>query len=83
MTGLGGSANVPPPDKSVLRWPTLAKDRASIVKITEAITPACGIVAVGSGFVISPQHVLTVAQVVAGVTRLHVGYGTNIVFRRR
>jgi S1-C subfamily serine protease len=80
MTGLGGPANVPPPDQSVLRWPALAKDRASIVKITgEANTTTCSRALEGSGFVISPQHVLTNAHVVAGMTRLHVGYGTNNV----
>ena len=80
MTGLTRPPNVPPPDKSVLRWPALAKDRASIVKITgEANTTTCSRALEGSGFVISPQHVLTNAHVVAGMTRLHVGYGTNNV----
>ena len=31
MTGLNAPANVPPPDRSVLRWRAVAKDRASIV----------------------------------------------------
>ena len=80
MTGIAGPANVPRPDQSVLRWPALAKDRASIVKITgEANTTTCSRALEGSGFVISPQHVLTNAHVVAGMTRLHVGYGTNNV----
>ncbi len=61
-------ANVPPPDKSVLRWRALARDRASIVKITgEAKATACARILEGSGFVFAPQHVLTNAHVVAGV----------------
>jgi S1-C subfamily serine protease len=84
MTGLGGPANVPPPDKSVLRWPALAKDRVSIVKVTgEANRPSCSRSLQGSGFVISPQHVLTNAHVVVGMTRLHVGDGTGNVLPAR
>ena len=80
MTGLTRPPNVPPPDKSVLRWPALATDRTSIVKITgETKTTSCGRILEGSGFVISPQHVLTNAHVVAGVTRPHVHYGTSKV----
>src|SRR5262249_17388251 len=78
MTGLGGPANVPPPDQSVLRWSALAKDRASVVKIT-GDAPSCDRSLEGSGFVISPQHVLTNAHVVAGTTRLHVAHGTSKV----
>jgi S1-C subfamily serine protease len=74
-----GSANVPPPSKSVLRWPVLAKDRASIVKITGEAT-TCNRSMEGSGFVISPQHVLTDAHVVAGMTNgPYVASGTNNV----
>src|SRR5215472_3404440 len=36
--GLTAPPNVPPPDKSVLAWPAVAKDRASIVKITGELT---------------------------------------------
>lgn len=80
MTGLNGPADVPSPDESVLRWPAVAKDRASIVKIRgEVTTPACSRGLEGSGFVISPQHVLTNAHVVAGMARLHVDYGANML----
>jgi S1-C subfamily serine protease len=82
MTGLNGPSSVPPPDTSVLRWPTLAKDRTSIVKITGSAT-TCDRSLEGSGFVISPQHVLTNAHVVAGMTRLHVGDGTSKVLPAR
>jgi S1-C subfamily serine protease len=75
---LTGSANVPPPDKSVLRWPTLAKDRPSIVKITGEARTTCYRSMEGSGFVISPQHVLTNAHVVAGMTNgPHVAFGKS------
>ena len=72
-----GSANVPPPDKSVLRWPTRAKDRASVVKITGNTTTTCDRRVEAAGFVVSPQHVLTLAQAVGGMTRLSVVYGTH------
>src|SRR5215472_13791669 len=75
---LTDSANVPPPDNSVLRWPTLAKDRASVVKITgKTTTTTCDRRVEATGFVISPQHVLTLAHAVAGMTTLRVGSGTH------
>ena len=75
MTGLNAPANVPPPDRSVLRWRAVAKDRASIVKITGEAKTTCDRRLEGSGFVISPQHVLTNAHVVAGMTNgPYVGY---------
>jgi len=74
--GINGSANVPPPDKAVLAWPTVKKDRASIVKITGEAKTTCDRSLEGSGFVVSPQHVLTNAHVVAGMTNgPYVGYG--------
>jgi S1-C subfamily serine protease len=80
MTGLNRPANVPPPNKSVLRWSAVTKDRASIVQIRgETITPSCSRILGSSGFVISPQHVLTNAFAVAGMTRLHVYYGADNV----
>ena len=61
-----GSANVP------------ARDRASIVKITGEAKTTCDRRLEGSGFVISPQHVLTNAHVVAGMTTgPYVGHGTG------
>ena len=75
-----GSANVPPPDKSVLRWPTVAKDRASVVRITgKTTTRTCDRRVEATGFVVSPQHVLILAQAVGGMTRLHVVDGTHNV----
>jgi S1-C subfamily serine protease len=66
--GINGSANVPPPDARVLAWPAVTRDKASIVKVTGLAESTCGRSLEGSGFVISPQHVLTNAHVVAGMT---------------
>lgn len=55
------------PDPAVLAAAGLARDRASIVKV-EGVAPSCSRRIEGSGFVISPSHVLTNAHVVAGVT---------------
>jgi S1-C subfamily serine protease len=65
--GAEQSLNLPAPNKSVTGAPALARDERSIVKI-QGDAPSCGQGIEGSGFVISPQHVLTNAHVVAGVT---------------
>jgi S1-C subfamily serine protease len=65
---ISGSANVPPPDKAVLAWPAVKRDQGSIVKITGQAKTTCGQAMEASGFVISPQHVLTNAHAVAGMT---------------
>jgi S1-C subfamily serine protease len=66
--GVEGAPDVPPPDSAVLNSRGLARDRRSIVKIIGR-APSCERQLEGSGFVISPQHVLTNAHVVAGVTQ--------------
>jgi S1-C subfamily serine protease len=66
--GITGSANVPPPDKAVLAWPAVTRDRDSIVKIRGQAKYTCNRSLEGSGFVVSPGHVLTNAHVVAGMT---------------
>jgi S1-C subfamily serine protease len=82
--GINGSANVPPPDQAVLAWPAVTKDHGSIVKITGEARTTCGRSLEGSGFVISPQHVLTNAHVVAGMTYgPFVGSGTGNGLRAR
>jgi S1-C subfamily serine protease len=65
--GAEQSLNLPAPSQSVIRAPALARDEQSIVKI-QGEAPSCSQDIEGSGFVISPQHVLTNAHVVAGVT---------------
>ena len=76
--GINGSANVPPPDKAVLAWPAVKEDRSSVVKIWGDARNTCDRSLEGSGFVVSPQHVLTNAHVVAGMTQgPFVSYGST------
>ncbi|HYS33832.1 MAG TPA: MarP family serine protease [Streptosporangiaceae bacterium] len=65
--GAETALNVPKLDPSVLHQPGLHLDRNSVVKI-EGQAPACQRTIEGSGFVISRDHVITNAHVVAGVT---------------
>ena len=57
---------VSPPKAEVARRPAIRRASASIVEI-EGTANSCSRRLDGSGFVISPQHVLTNAHVVAGV----------------
>lgn len=54
------------PDQAVLNLAALKQDEPSIVEVTGTAT-SCSLTIEGSGFVISPGHVLTNAHVVAGV----------------
>lgn len=65
--GAEGALTVGPPDPAVLTSRGLARDEGSIVKIV-GTSPSCNRRMEGSGFVISPGHVITNAHVVAGVT---------------
>jgi S1-C subfamily serine protease len=65
--GAEGALAVGPPNPAVLHQPGLMKDEASIVKV-KGIAPSCQESIEGSGFVYAPDHVLTNAHVVAGVT---------------
>ncbi len=67
-------ANVPAPDPKVLNQPGVRSARNSIVKIV-GNAPSCGKQIEGSGFVYAPQHVMTNAHVVGGVTRPTVQIG--------
>ncbi len=58
---------IPAPDPAVLNSPGFLAARASVVRV-QGVAPSCSRSIEGSGFVISPQHVLTNAHVVAGVT---------------
>jgi S1-C subfamily serine protease len=64
--GAEGALSVSPASPAVLGSPGLSRARPSIVKII-GVAPGCSRTLEGSGFVISPQHVLTNAHVVAGV----------------
>ena len=68
FAGLGGDTIVPigPPDAALASSPVVAKAKPSILKVTGA-APSCNKSIEGSSFVISPQHVMTNAHVVAGV----------------
>ena len=59
--------DIPAPDSSVLDSRGYLAARASVVRI-HGIAPTCSLSIEGSGFVISPDHILTNAHVVAGVT---------------
>ncbi len=65
--GAETALNVGKPDQAVLTSPGLIRDENSIVKI-EGVAPSCSRTIEGSGFVIGPDHVVTNAHVVAGVT---------------
>jgi S1-C subfamily serine protease len=64
--GAESALTLKPPDNAVLHSRGLAQARSSIVKIM-GVAPSCSKRIEGSGFVISPQHVITNAHVVAGV----------------
>jgi S1-C subfamily serine protease len=74
--GAATAPDLPAPDPAVLRSPALRQDEPSIVKII-GVAPSCSTRIEGSGFVISPGHVLTNAHVVAGVTQGPTVYTTD------
>jgi S1-C subfamily serine protease len=58
---------IPAPDPAVLDSPGFLAARTSVVRV-QGVAPSCQRAIEGSGFVVSPDHVLTNAHVVAGVT---------------
>jgi S1-C subfamily serine protease len=66
--GAQSGANLANPNPTVIDSAGLTRDTPSIVKVTGTAT-TCSLSIEGSGFVISPHHVLTNAHVVAGVDR--------------
>jgi S1-C subfamily serine protease len=64
--------SVPAPNPAVLSTPGYQADRSRIVKI-QGDAPSCGLTIEGSGFVYAPDHVMTNAHVVAGVTETPLG----------
>jgi S1-C subfamily serine protease len=68
FSGLGGDTIVPtrPPDPALAASPVVNLVKPSVAKVTGA-APSCQKSIEGSGFVYSPQHVMTNAHVVAGV----------------
>lgn len=84
--GAEPTLTVAPPDPAVLASAGLARSQNSIVKVM-GVAPSCSRRIEGSGFVISPQHILTNAHVVAGVTmnqtvttRLGARFAARVVF---
>ncbi len=76
FAGLGGDTIVPtrPPDPALARSPVVTLVRPSILKVS-GDAPSCQKAIEGSGFVFSPQHVMTNAHVVAGVPHPSVDVG--------
>jgi len=70
FSGIGAARlfAVSPPDPAVLNSPGYLAARSRVVKVN-GTAPSCGRSIEGSGFVYAPQHVLTNAHVVAGVTQ--------------
>jgi S1-C subfamily serine protease len=66
--GEGHILAVPAPDPAVLDSPGYQAARSRVVKV-KGIAPSCGKIIEGSGFVVSPEHIVTNAHVVAGVTQ--------------
>jgi S1-C subfamily serine protease len=65
--GAEGGLHLPVASGTVLHSRAVPIIERSVVKI-EGVAPSCSLKIEGSGFVVSPQHVLTNAHVVAGVT---------------
>jgi S1-C subfamily serine protease len=70
FSGIGAEhiLSIPAPDPSVLDSPGFLAARSRVVKV-QGVATSCQRAIEGSGFVISPDHILTNAHVVAGVTR--------------
>jgi S1-C subfamily serine protease len=70
--GAESAPDIPSPTSAVLASTALPEIYRSVVKV-KGVAPSCNETIEGSGFVISKDHVLTNAHVVAGVTQgLHV-----------
>ena len=59
---------IPAPDPNVVNSPGVRAAQDRVVKV-QGVAPSCQRSIEGSGFVISPHHVMTNAHVVAGVTQ--------------
>jgi len=66
--------SVDPPDQGLTTLPVVSSVRPSVVKI-EGVAPSCNQALEGSGFVVSPERVMTNAHVVAGTRTLKVESG--------
>ena len=66
-----GVAEVPEPDQGLVGDPVVTQARSSVLKI-RGRAPSCQRALEGSGFVISPERVMTNAHVVAGTNEVSV-----------
>jgi S1-C subfamily serine protease len=84
FSGIGGETalSLPPTSTNVLTSAALGVAERSIVKI-QGTAPSCSSEIEGSGFVISPHHVLTNAHVVAGVTQDQTVTANSNVYKAR
>jgi S1-C subfamily serine protease len=69
FSGLGAAhaLSVPPASSAVLDSPGYLAARSRVVKV-RGMAPSCSRIIEGSGFVYAPDHIITNAHVVAGVT---------------
>ena len=69
FSGIGRAhlLSIPAPDQGVLNSPGYLAARSRVLKI-KGMAPSCSRIIEGSGFVFSPDHIMTNAHVVAGVT---------------
>jgi S1-C subfamily serine protease len=74
--------NVSAPDPAVPDSPGVQAARSRVVKILGS-APECGRSIEGSGFVYAPQHVITAAHDIAGVTRQTVTTADGVTYRAR
>ena len=74
--------NVSAPDPGVTDSPGVQAARSRVVKILSS-APECGKHIEGSGFVYAPQHVITAAHDIAGVTRQTVTTADGVTYRAR
>ncbi len=74
--GAEGALAVGPANPAVLNSAALRSDEPSIVKV-KGVAPSCQEQIEGSGFVYAPDHILTNAHVVAGVTAQQYIYTTS------
>jgi S1-C subfamily serine protease len=70
FSGIGTAQLItaPAPNPAVLSTPGYQADRSRVVKV-QGFAPSCSEIIEGSGFVYAPDHVMTNAHVVAGVTQ--------------
>lgn len=76
------AAPVEPPDPALQELPVVTTAHASVVKVN-GVAPSCRQELEGTGFVVSPERVMTNAHVVAGTRRISVETSTGEVLTAR